>query len=81
MVNRETLSKDQEKKLFSQFVEDYNTGGQRFSNATPQHRILPELLSSNPPSPEILCECYLHVGCSLIERNSTGRTWRSMKHI
>jgi len=26
MVNRETLSKEQEKKLFLQFVEDYNTG-------------------------------------------------------
>jgi len=28
MVNRETLSKDQEKKLFLRFVEDYNTGEQ-----------------------------------------------------
>lgn len=26
MVNREALSKDQEKKLFAQFVEDFNTG-------------------------------------------------------
>ncbi|KAF8332690.1 uncharacterized protein EI90DRAFT_3054047 [Cantharellus anzutake] len=25
MINRETLSKDQERKLFSSFVEDYNT--------------------------------------------------------
>lgn len=29
MVNRETLSKDQEKKWFLQFVEDYNTGEYR----------------------------------------------------
>lgn len=26
MINREALSKDQEKKLFSSFVEDFNTG-------------------------------------------------------
>jgi hypothetical protein len=62
MVNRETLSKDQEKKLFSQFAEDYNTGEhQHFCGATSQQHIISELhrTPSNPPPPEILCECRL----------------------
>lgn len=76
MVNRETLSKDQEKKLFSQFVEDFNTGefvNFYFRCSKKAFLIDANLLNSYPSPREVLREWSNSDAQNASPTNFTGR--------